>query len=121
MARATLARHGALMEDAPMTAPALLQAQLLAEEGADLAIPAGLGSERLWEEARWAFAPLVTLLRGAPGSLPLLEGRVAGEAYLCRHGSCALPARSVEALREQLAQRHSWLADKGTAASEGAA
>ena len=104
IARATLERHGALMEDAPMAAPALLDAQLLAEQGADLAIPAGPGSEELWTAAQSAFAPLVTRVRGAPGSMPLLEGRVAGEAYLCRQGRCELPARSVEALREQLAR-----------------
>jgi uncharacterized protein YyaL (SSP411 family) len=118
VARSTLARHSALMEDAPMAVPALLHAQLLAEQGADLAIPAGLGSEPLWAEAQSAFAPLVTLLRGAPGSMPLLEGRIAGEAYLCRNGSCELPARSVEALRQQLAQRHSRLAGR-TATSDG--
>ena len=103
IARATLERHGALMEDAPMAAPALLHAQLVAEQGGDLAIPAGPGSERLWAEAQSAFAPLVTLVLGAAGSMPLLEGRTAGEAYLCRHGSCELPARSIEALRQQLA------------------
>ncbi len=85
-----------------MAVPALLQAQRLAEQGADLAVPAGPGSEALWAEARSAFAPLVTRVHGAPGTLPLLEGRMAGEAYLCRQGRCELPARSVEALREQL-------------------
>ena len=103
-----------------MAAPALLHAQLLAEQGADLAIPAGPGSERLWAVAQSAFAPLVTLFRGFPGSMPLLEGRIAGEAYLCRNGSCELPARSVEVLREQLAKGFSGPAGK-FAASDGAA
>ena len=107
IARATLARHGALMEDAPMAVPALLHARLLAEHGADLAIPAGPGSEPLWAAAQSAFAPLVTLWRGLPASMPLLAGRIAGEAYLCRNGRCELPARSVEALREQLATGYS--------------
>ena len=120
IARATLEGHGALMEEAPMAAPALLHAQLLAEQGADLSIPAGPGSERLWAAAQSAFAPLVTLLRGFPGSMPLLEGRIAGEAYLCRNGSCELPARSVEALRELLAKGYSGRAGK-FAASDGAA
>jgi uncharacterized protein YyaL (SSP411 family) len=102
IARSTLQRHAALMEQAPMAAPALLYAQLLADQGRDLAIPAGPGCEPLWDEARSAFAPLVTRVHGAPGSLPLLHGRIAGEAYLCRHGACELPARTVEALREQL-------------------
>jgi len=43
-------------------------------------------------------------VHGAPGRFPLLEGRSAGEAYLCRHGACELPARSVAALEEQLAR-----------------
>lgn len=103
-----------------MAAPALLHAQLLAERGADLAIPAGPGSERLWAAAQQAFAPLVTLFRGFPGSVPLLEGRIAGEAYLCRNGSCELPARSVEALREQLAKGFSGPGGK-FAASDGTA
>ena len=103
IARATLERHGALMDEAPMAVPALLHARLLAERGADLALPAGPGSEALWAEARSAFAPLVTRVHGLPGAMPLLEGRIAGEAYLCRHGRCELPARSVAALRRQLA------------------
>ena len=78
------------------------------------------GSERLWAAAQSAFAPLVTLLRGLPGSMPLLEGRIAGEAYLCRNGSCELPARSVEALREQLAKGFFGPAGK-FAASDGTA
>jgi uncharacterized protein YyaL (SSP411 family) len=103
IARATLERHGTLMEEAPMAAPALLHAQLLAEQGADLAVPAGPRSKRLlWAAAQAAFAPLVTLVHGAPGAVPLLEARVVGRAYLCRQGRCELPARSVEALREQL-------------------
>ena len=102
LARTTLARHGALIDAAPMAVPALLLAQLLAEEGAELAVPAGPGSAALWAEAGAAFAPLLTVVSGAPGALPLLEGRKPGEAYLCRLGSCALPARSAGALREQL-------------------
>jgi hypothetical protein len=104
IARATLQRHGALMEESAMAVPALLQAQRLAEQGADLAVPTGPGSDALWAEARSAFAPLVTCVHGAAGTLPLLEGRIAGEAYLCRQGRCELPARSVEALRRQLGQ-----------------
>jgi uncharacterized protein len=103
IARATLDRHGALMEQAPTAVPALLHAHLWSEQGTDLAVPAGPGSQALWAEARSAFAPLLTRVHGAAGSMPLLEGRVPGEAYLCRHGSCRLPARSIGALREQLA------------------
>jgi uncharacterized protein YyaL (SSP411 family) len=52
--------------------------------------------------------------------MPPLEGRVVGEAYLCRNGSCELPARSVEALREQLAKEFSGPPGK-FAASDGTA
>jgi uncharacterized protein len=104
IACATLMRHGGLMDDAPMSAPALLHARWLADHGAHLAVPSGPGSEGLWAQARSAFAPLVTAISGPPGSLPLLGGRLVGEAYVCRHGHCELPARSVEALRELLAR-----------------
>jgi uncharacterized protein YyaL (SSP411 family) len=67
-------------------------------------VPAGPGSDPLWATARAAFAPLVTRVHGGSGSIPLLEGRVPGEAYLCRHGRCELPVRSPDALRRQLAQ-----------------
>ena len=73
-----------------------------------------------WAEAQSAFAPLVTRFRGLPGWMPLLEGRIASEAYLCRHGSCLLPVRSVETLREHLAYGHSRPAGR-IAASDGAA
>jgi uncharacterized protein YyaL (SSP411 family) len=105
LARGTLERHGALLDEAAMAVPALLHAHWLAQHGADLAVPSGPGSAALWAEARSSFAPWITLAHVAPGSLPLLEGRVAGEAYLCRHGRCELPARSVEDLRHQLAHR----------------
>ncbi len=104
IARAALMRHGGLMDDAPMSVPALLHASLLAEHGAHLAVPSGPRSEGLWAQARSAFMPLVTAISGLSGSLPSLEGRIVGEAYLCRHGRCELPARSVEALREQFAR-----------------
>ncbi|HEX6706945.1 MAG TPA: thioredoxin domain-containing protein [Albitalea sp.] len=106
LARATLERHGALIEEAPMAVPALLQAHWLAARGAELAVPAGAGSEALWAVAASAFAPLVTPVHVEPGALPLLVGRVAGEACLCREGRCELPARSADALGQQLAQAH---------------
>ncbi|MDH3461127.1 MAG: hypothetical protein OEM00_09165, partial [Burkholderiaceae bacterium] len=111
----TLDRHGERMEEVPMAVPALLHAQLLAMHGADLAIVAGQGSDALWTEAQPAFAPLITLVHGAAASIPLLERRNVGEAYLCRHGSCEPPAQSVEALRQQLARWHSDLTGKFTA------
>ena len=43
-----------------MAAPSLLLTQLLDEQGADLAVPAGPGSAPLWAAARRAHTPLVT-------------------------------------------------------------
>ncbi len=103
VAHDTLQRHGAFLDEAPMAVPALLHAQLLAERGAELAVPVGPGSEALWQEAQRAFAPLVTRVHGPVDALPLLAGRRAGEAYLCREGRCGLPAASPEQLRQQLA------------------
>jgi len=101
LAQQAIARQVAILEQAPSAAPALLYAHLLGEHGADLALPAPAGA---LEAARAEFAPLVTIVGGPPDSLPLLQGRRAGEAYLCRHGSCQLPAHSAGQLREQLAR-----------------
>ena len=102
---AALQRLGELMERAPLGVPALLHAQLLAELGADLALPTP-GGETLWALARRSLAPLATLLRDEPEAWPLLEGRRAGEAYLCRQGACELPARDEATLQAQLQELH---------------
>jgi hypothetical protein len=95
-------RQSALLPKAPEAAPALLLAHLVAAHGSDLALPVGAGAEALIAAARAEFAPLVTLVVGEPGSVPVLVGRDAGSAYLCQHGACALPARTVETLRAQM-------------------
>jgi len=100
IARQAIERQSALLERAPTAAPAMLFAHLLDEHGADLALPSPAGA---LDAARGEFAPLVTIVCGPPEALPLLAHRRAGEAYLCRHGACQLPARSLEQLREQLA------------------
>ncbi len=99
----TLDRHGALLEH-PSAAPALLHAHLLNERGAELALPAPAGG---LDAARAQFAPLATIVCGAPGAAPILAGRSPGHAYLCRHGTCNLPARTPDELRAQLADLHS--------------
>jgi len=98
IAQQCIERQSAMLE-LPSAAPALLMAQLLNEHGAQLALPAPAGA---LEIARAEFAPLVTFVSGPPGALPLLTKRVAGQAYLCRHGACRLPARTLDALRDQL-------------------
>ena len=108
VATATLDRHAALLEDAPIAVPTLLFARLLVERGRVLAVPAGPASSGLWAEAQLAFAPHVTLVSGVAESIPVLVSRRAGEAYLCRQGSCELPARSIAELRLQLEAINPW-------------
>ncbi len=103
LAQRTIERQAALLAHAE-AAPALLHAQLLAERGAELALPGDASAEPWIAAAQAEFAPLVTFAIGAPAALPALAGRRAGEAYLCRRGACQLPAKSIDALREQLAQ-----------------
>jgi hypothetical protein len=100
IARQAIERQSEILERAPSASPALLFAHLLGEHGADLALPAPAGA---LDAARSEFAPLVTLVTGPPDAAPLLRARRAGEAYLCRHGACQLPATTIEALRGQLA------------------
>jgi hypothetical protein len=99
LAQQAVERQASILEQAPSAMPALLHAHLLAAHGADLALPAPAGA---LDAARGAFAPLLTVVCGPPGALPLLRQRRAGSAYLCRHGACELPAESLAALREQL-------------------
>ncbi|GAB4470733.1 MAG: thioredoxin domain-containing protein [Burkholderiaceae bacterium] len=98
LAERTIERHAGLLAHAE-AAPALLHARLLAERGAELALPVEPGAETdLIAAAQAQFAPLVTLAIGAPGAVPVLVGRTPGAAYLCRRGACELPARSSEDL-----------------------
>ena len=104
IAQQAIERQIALLAQAPEAAPSLLHAQLLNQHGAHLAMPANTSDEQLSIAARYQFAPLVTFVTGPPDSLPLLAERKTSEIYLCQHGSCQLPARSLEQLTEQLAQ-----------------
>lgn len=101
LAQRSIDRHAGLLDHAE-AAPALLHAQLFAERGAELALPAAPGAENLVAAAQARFAPLVTFAIGAPESLPVLAGRRGGEAYLCRRGACGLPAKSTDELMRQL-------------------
>jgi uncharacterized protein YyaL (SSP411 family) len=100
IAEQAIERQAAILEQAPSAAPALLLAHLLSVHGAALALPLPAGA---LDAARREFAPLVTIATGPPDSVPLLAQRRPGEAYLCRHGSCRLPAATIDALRQQLA------------------
>ena len=101
LAQRSIDRHAGLLAHAE-AAPALLHAQLVAERGAELALPVAPGAEELIAAAQAAFAPLVTFAIGPPEALPALAGRKGGEAYLCRRGACGLPAKSIDELMRQL-------------------
>jgi hypothetical protein len=101
----TLERQSGLLAH-PEAAPALLHAHLLAEHGAELALPVEPGGKELVATAQAEFAPRVTFAIGPPGALPVLVGRRSGQAYLCRRGACQLPAKGIEQLRDQLGNLH---------------
>ena len=79
--------QAALMEAAPMAVPALLHAQLLAEQGADLlCLPEMIRSRSFARVSyRWR-----RFLSPHPTSSHSPLGRDAGRTYLCQHGSCAV-------------------------------
>jgi uncharacterized protein YyaL (SSP411 family) len=106
LAQQSIARQGAILEQAPSAAPALIYAHLLSVHGADVALPIADGAVNALVRARSEFAPLATVVSGPPDAVPLLADRTAGHAYLCRHGACQLPARTLEELRSQLAALH---------------
>ncbi len=96
----TIEGQATILEQAPSASPALLFVHLLSKHGADLALPEPAGA---LDAARGEFAPLVTFVSAPPDAVPLLGQRRGGQAYLCRRGSCQLPAPTIEVLREQLA------------------
>jgi uncharacterized protein YyaL (SSP411 family) len=106
IAQQAIERQIGLLAQAPEAAPALLHAHLINQSGAHLAIPANPNADQLSVAARNQFAPLVTFVTAPPDSLPLLAARTTSELYLCQHGRCQLPARSIEQLRQQLSALH---------------
>lgn len=84
----------------PMALPGLLNAYLLYSEGSELAVPDSF-IPQLNEQVRGLYLPLTTIATG--GNLPLLQGRLAGKAYLCREGACRLPVDNLSDLQQELA------------------
>ncbi len=84
----------------PAAVPALLGAAGLANEGVEVVVP---GGGPLYEHARARYLPRAVVVAGA-GASPLLAGREAGVAYVCRGGVCDAPAREVPELDERLAR-----------------
>lgn len=79
--------------------PAMLQAHLVGTLGSELAVAAPAA---MMDALRSWFLPLTTLIYGPPNTLPVLQSRQPGRAYLCQHGACRLPVDSPEKLWEEL-------------------
>ena len=103
MALRAIEEQAALLHKAAAAAPSLLLAQLLDQRGGELALPQASGTIAAFTGARSAFVPLLTIVSGPPDAVPLLNGRQPGLAYLCRRGSCQLPAQTDEELGRQVA------------------
>jgi uncharacterized protein YyaL (SSP411 family) len=78
---------------------ALLQAHLMGTQGSELA----LVTPSSWAaEAQGLYLPLTTLAMGSADALPVLAGRKAGLAYVCRRGVCRLPSGDFQGLKAEL-------------------
>jgi uncharacterized protein YyaL (SSP411 family) len=78
---------------------ALLYAHLVGVRGTELAVMTP--AETFYPIRAWLL-PLTTLAWGPPDTLPVLQNRRPGLAYLCQQGACRLPAESLEQLRAEL-------------------
>jgi len=90
-----------LLNAHPTAVVDLVLAAAYVVEGIEVVVPGA--SNTLSEHVRSLSMPNVVLVTGN-GPSPLLEGRRAGLAYVCRRGVCRLPATSVEELDERLAE-----------------
>ncbi len=93
-----------LLAEAPTAVPELQRAAELVSLGT---VDVAVTGERpdLVAAAAARFEPRVVLVwqqAGEHDELPLLAGRPAGAAYVCRFGQCRLPAHSVEELTREL-------------------
>ena len=83
----------------PGAVPDLVEAAGFALEGIEVVVPGP--RNRLSEHLRSKAMSRVVLITGS-GSSPLLAGRTAGRAYVCRAGVCQLPVDDVDQLDRQL-------------------
>ena len=88
IARRLVELAAGLIATHPVSVPVLVDAAGFALEGVEVVIPGDGGA--LYDHVRSKAMPRTVLVRGA-GSSPLLAGRLAGHAYLCRAGVCRLP------------------------------
>jgi hypothetical protein len=92
LAASLLATHSGAVPD-------LLEAAGFASSGVEVVVPGD--ANELSQYARSRFTKRAVLVTGT-GSLPLLDNRHNGAAYVCREGVCQLPVDTVAALDEQL-------------------
>lgn len=92
LAASLLAHH-------PGAVPDLVEAAGFALEGIEIVVPGPPGV--MAEHVRLMTVPSSVLVTGS-GSSPLLGGRLAGLAYVCRAGVCQLPTSDVDELSSQL-------------------
>jgi uncharacterized protein YyaL (SSP411 family) len=90
---------GSLVVTHPGAVPDLVDAAGFALEGIEIVVPGP--SNALSSYVRSQSVPRSVLVTGA-GTSPLLEGRTAGLAYVCRAGVCQLPVSTIEDLAAQL-------------------
>ena len=85
----------------PQAVVDLVEAAGFALDGHALVIPGPAGT--LANHVRLTAVPRTVLITGS-GTSPLLQGRRAGFAYLCRNGVCQLPVATIDDLRTVLAE-----------------
>jgi uncharacterized protein YyaL (SSP411 family) len=90
---------GSIIATHPGAVPDLVAAAGFALEGVEIVVPGE--TNELSDHVRLMAMSNSVLITGS-GSSPLLRGRDAGVAYVCRAGVCELPVRSNAQLSEQL-------------------
>ena len=99
VAQRLVALAAPLIAQHPGAVPDLVDAAGYALAGVEVVVPGD--ANVLSDHVRSMAMPRTVLITGH-GSSPLLEGRRAGLAYVCRGGVCQLPVDSIEALGAQL-------------------
>ena len=88
-----------LISQHPRAVADLVAAARFVLEGVEIVVPGPPND--LLEHVRLSVVPRSVVITGSNSS-PLLEGRVAGAAYVCHGGACFQPVRTVTNLRAQL-------------------
>ncbi len=103
-AREVLAERGLWLGRYPEALPGFLLLHLLLEEGTELVLPYPTPFLR---EVQGLYLPLTQPVLGPAESLPGLEGKVPGRAYLCREGVCWSPLEEVGGLEAWVRRMYS--------------